>query len=219
MKRLLLVLLLTVSISVGMAAAQDAAPTAPTARTEYEALDLSTPEAAVTTFADAFQDGNYPRVFLVLAPEAQQGWYSGFSLFRPELLVDESMADQLFEATRDLFGFDHTETEHSPYNMPYLFDAVMQFAAENDAFVIDLRGDIDIVGTEESSVPSRENGEDRDDDTPLPAVDVIVSTSELGELRFRTVQVPSGRWRVYQVIVPGGNENLLPWAIETADDE
>jgi hypothetical protein len=45
-------------------------------------------------------------------------------------------------------------------------------------------------------------------------VDIAVNIEdEIETMTFRMVQSPSQRWRVYQVILPGGNEELVPWAI------
>ena len=40
-------------------------------RTYYETLDLSTPEAAVMTFSEAFRRDDFLSVYLVLAPKTQ----------------------------------------------------------------------------------------------------------------------------------------------------
>ena len=55
---------------------------------------------------------------------------------------------------------------------------------------------------------------------PLPVVDVITSVEGIdGEVIFRTVPTPSGHWQVMQVIVPGGDEDLLPWSVVREDED
>jgi hypothetical protein len=216
MQRLFSIFILTLLLASSLVYAQEDA----TPRTQYESFDLSTPEAAVTTFVDLFQNRDYAGLFVVLAPEAQSDWYAAINRFRYEFIIEASASEGLIDAMGEVIGFDHTETEQHPNNIPYLFDSVMLYAEEQDAFPIDLRGEVEILRTEESIVPAPSSAEDSDDDeTPLPAIDVIVSTEDQGELRFRMVQVPSGRWRVYQVIVPGGDEQRLPWAIKASDSE
>jgi hypothetical protein len=215
MKRLFSVFMLTLLLVSSLVYAQDAAP-----RTQYESFDLSTPEAAVITFIDLFQNRDYAGLFLILAPEAQSDWYAAINRFRYEFIIYASASEGLIDAMGEVIGFDHTETEQHANNIPYLFDSVMLYAEEQDAFPIDLRGQVEILRTEESTVPAPSSAEDSDDDeTPLPAIDVIVSTEDQGELRLRMVQVPSGRWRVYQVIVPGGDEQRLPWAVKASESE
>jgi hypothetical protein len=186
-------------------------------RTQYESFDLSTPEAAVTTFIDLFQSRDYAGAFLIFAPESQGAWQSAINLIAVERIIQVESREQVMDALGEIIGFDHTETEQGVTNSPYLFDTIMLYAEQTNAFLIDLRGEVEIVGTEDSTVLPRRNAEDTsDDESPLPAVDVIVATDQ-GEIRFRMVQVPSGRWRVYQVIVPGGDEEMLPWAVKVEE--
>ena len=217
MKKLIAFLMMTSLLGVFVVSAQESAEP----RTQYELLNLSTPEAAVTTFIDLFQSRDYAGAFLVFAPEAQDAFYRAINLLALERAVVVLSQEEIADAYRDLLGFDHTETEQSTSNAPYLFDAFMLYAEQNDAFLVDLRGEFEILGTEDSTVPARRIAEesDDDDDAPLPAVDVIVSTEQHGEVRFRMVQVPSGRWRIYQVIVPGGDEEWLPWAVKSDETE
>lgn len=76
------------------------------------------------------------------------------------------------------------------------------------AFYIDLSGEVTIVDTQTSATEQEED-----------AIDVITSVEGIeGEVAFRMVQVPSGRWRVYQVIVAGGDEEMIPWTVPTAGE-
>ena len=44
--------------------------------------------------------------------------------------------------------------------------------------------------------------------------DVVTSVDGIdGPVVFRMRQSVGGRWRVLQVILPGGNEDMLPWAV------
>jgi hypothetical protein len=188
-------------------------------RTQYEAFDLSTPEAAVQTFVDTFHKRDYAGLFLIFAPETQMAWRRALSVFRFEYLVDPSAVDAFMDAFA--VGFDHSDVEHSPDLSNYLFDQVMLFAEESDTFLIDLRGDVDILRSEETTIPARNDPEDvhDDDNPPLPAVNVITSVEGIdGEVTFRMVPTPSGRWQVLQVIVPGGDEEIMPWSVVPEDE-
>jgi hypothetical protein len=82
------------------------------------------------------------------------------------------------DALGEIIGFDHTETEQGVTNSPYLFDTIMLYAEQTNAFLIDLRGEVEIVGTEDSTVLPRGNAEDTSDyESPLPQ-DVIVATDQ-----------------------------------------
>jgi hypothetical protein len=74
----------------------------------------------------------------------------------------------------------------------------MMIADDHDAYLIDLSGEVTLG--EESQV-----GDDVE-------VSSVVEGIE-GEIRFRLVQSPSGRWRVFQVIVLGGDETAIPWSV------
>jgi hypothetical protein len=188
-------------------AAQDAP------RTQYESFDLSTPEAAVQTFVDTFQQRDYAGLFLILAPQSQIAWGQVFTRFSFERIIAPEAVDALMDSID--FGFNHTETEHSPQVTSYLFDDIMLFAEEHDAFLIDLRGEVQILRSEDNTIPAFHHAEEDDEDeTPLPVEDVITSVEGIeGEVTFRMVPTPSGRWQVMQVIVPGGDEERLPWSV------
>ena len=83
------------------------------------------------------------------------------------------------------------------------FDDLMLAAARHEAFLIDLSGEVTI----QSAAAGTPLGDDA-------VVDVVGAVEGIdGEVIFRTVQAPSGRWRVRQVVVPGGDEEMIPWAV------
>ncbi len=204
----LLFVLLFGHIAATQLRAQDTPP-----RTQYESFDLSTPEAAVRTFVDLFQRRDYAGAFLIFAPQTQSAWRRGISMFDFDALIQPDAGDELFDNIA--IGFNHTQVEHSVDVTNYLFDSIMLFAEERDAFLIDLRGDVEILRQEDTTIEAYDDPEDGDDDeTPLPAVDVIASVEGIqGEVSFRMVPTPSGRWQILQVIVPGGDEEVMPWSV------
>jgi hypothetical protein len=182
-------------------------------RTQYESFDLSTPEVAVQTFVDTFQRRDYAGLFLIFAPQTQTAWQRSISVFNLDQLIDPSAVDKLLD--NFAVGFNHTQVEHSSDLNDYLFDTIMLLAEESDAFLIDLRGDVEILRSEDNTIPAYDDPElANDDEAPLPVVDVITSVEGVeGEVTFRMVPTPSGRWQVMQVILPGGDEELLPWSV------
>lgn len=163
-------------------------------RTQYEGLALSTPVEAVETFIDLFERGDYPALFLVLSPDAQANWRR-----RPMATFDYStwftnpdLLDQVATLNSDL------PDEHDPSVITHIFDEAMVLAEANDAFVIDLRGTADIGGLEMEADGTRAAVQARlADGTPVI---------------FALEQAASERWRVRQVIVPGGDLDILPWS-------
>lgn len=174
----------------------------PRLRTYYETLDLSSPEAAIHTFVEAFSRDDFPTVWLVFEPSAQLMWWIRLSNFEHNALIQ---TDNWEEIQMDISTFAKGlgEGEHSEADTGYSFDQFMLAARKHSAFIIDLTGPVEILSSEPSVT--------RQDD---PAIDVTVrieSTEE--EVVFRMVQSPSGRWRVYKVFVPGGEDGLPPWGI------
>jgi limonene-1,2-epoxide hydrolase len=200
-------------------------------RTYYDSLALSTPEAAVRTFTQAFQERDFPTVFWVLHPNAQQQWWRHFGLKRFENLVRTSNPSQILWSTefgRNLHALVESGTinkdesfltflemsgslgykgsPHTPLVMEhigdtsYLFDQVM--LAANEQYLIDLRGQVTIG---ETRLRKTVDGE-------MIATVIATLAGVEGEVSFRLKQSPTGRWRVLQVIVPGGDEEKYPWA-------
>ena len=173
-----------------------------TARTYYDSLALDSPETAVESFISAYQKSDFQTVYLILSPRAQRTWQENYALLNWPLIIHVSSQDDpqvriVLEETDIAKG----EFEHSG-ETSYEFDEIMLAAQNHDLLLVDLSGTTKIKGTE----PAR-------DTVGRPATDVSVSSSQYeGELIFRTVQAPSEKWRVYQVFLPGGNEEYVPWA-------
>jgi hypothetical protein len=209
------------------------------ARTYYESLDLTTPQTAVSTFVAAFQQEDFPTVFLILHREAQVAWMSHFLGRDYQNLVNMSEPAQILAATNfgqrlqmfvesgiisqneaslALFhlslsgpyqGFPEPQMQSIPHiylvmehigDFSYLFDEIM--LAANEQYLVDLRGHVTIVETRLRKLT---------DGAMMATVTTALEGVE-GEVVFRLKQSPMGRWRVLQVIVPGGDESLYPWA-------
>ena len=202
MKHLMIAVLICLLLASPVAA-QDTPP-----RTYYESLDLSSPEAAVTTLTDAFQRQDFFSVFLVLDYTAQFHFIQKVRLFRHQELFDTTHEEAVL-ADVPVYAAGLGSSEHVPDSI-FIFDDMMLAVAKHDAFLIDLRGSISILGSK--TFEFEDSGE------TIQAVDVSATVANIeGEVIFRTVQAPSGRWRVRQVIVPGGDEELLPWSIPDSD--
>ena len=164
------------------------------ARTYFESLNLDSPEEAVQTFTEAFQGEDFMTVYLVLDAEAQKFQRAEFAqTFSWVHLIGESAAEDVLEG-RDLVGL--TETHIDSW---YIFDQVMLYAAEEDDLLIDLRGDIKILSSEEFRTSDGAR-----------AAEVIAEVDGVrGEVEFRLLQDPDRRWRVYMVAAP--DEDVEAW--------
>jgi hypothetical protein len=173
-----------------------------TYRTYYESLDLSTSESAVNSFTSAFQRSDFPTVFLIFAPRTQVEFKNKMDLLQYEHLLkldpssDPSLTPRSILA--DTPWFNISEIEHFE-ETSYYFDILMMAAREHSALLIDLTGEVKVK--DEIKAPDNQY------------VDVVTTVDGIdGNVIFRTVQSPSKRWRVLQVIVPNGDESQIPWS-------
>jgi hypothetical protein len=176
------------------------------ARTYYDSLALDTPGHAVESFISAYQKSDFQTVYLILAPRAQRKWQENYSLLNwPALIHVDTPDDPLVIQMIDETDIADGQFEHSGQTS-YEFDEIMLAAQSLDLLIVDLSGTTKIGETQEAR-----------DTVGNPATDVFVTSSQYDtDLVFRTVQAPSGKWRVYQVFLPGGSDELVPWAMPIA---
>ncbi|HEY70009.1 MAG TPA: hypothetical protein G4O08_05430 [Anaerolineae bacterium] len=174
-------------------------------RTYYDTLELSTPEIAVETFSDAFARDDFLTVYLVLSTRSQ------FIFLQRLRMLDYShiLQPDSFERIRDdvsTFAEGIGAGEHTDEGW-YIFDQIMLAAKKHDVLLIDLSGEVSILESRDMELDNYDQ-----------VVDVICDVDGIqGRVTFRMVQAPSGNWRVYQVIVPGGDEDMVPWAVPQGD--
>ncbi len=171
-------------------------------RTYYESLALDTPELAVETFVDAFQKDNFEALYLIFAPNTQRQITNSINLLQYQDFVKATDYEEANEIASDsVQSRPLNEWEHMTTG--YRFDSLMLVARQHSAFLIDLSGHVSILRTVDFV----------DDDGKVFA-DVITDVEGIdGEVVFRMEQAPSGRWRVGQVILPGGDEDRVPWSV------
>lgn len=177
-------------------------PASPEPRTWYESLDLSSPESAIRTFVTAFSKDDFPTVWLILHRSAQFVWPQQMRLLKYDALIQTDNWDEVMMDIPVLVN-GLNEGEHSEVDTAYLFDQFMLAARKHSAFLLDLTGPVEILSSEPSTT--------REEDS---AIDVTVRFEKTGdEVVFRMVQALSGRWRVYKVFAPGGEDELPPWGV------
>jgi hypothetical protein len=194
MRRLAVVL---VAVGLLVAACGGGSSSLRGARTYYESLDLSTPSHAAATFVDAFGRNDFMTVWLVLSPGAQMEFRNDVNLLQYSEVVDTAAFADFGAVLETEFlpptGWDSLDDWE-------VFDRLMLMADRHHALLIDLSGSVKITGT--TTVP----------DSAYTDVAARVEGID-GEVILRTTQAPSGRWRLFQVILPGGDSNLIPWAV------
>lgn len=167
-------------------------------RTFYDSLDLDSPTAAVETFTEAFSKSDYPTVWLTLDRDAQQSLIGAINLLQYREVFDADAISDIRSAIDSAFDIGRWET----FDQWYVFDRIMLMAERHDAFLVDLRGGVTIS----------ESTEDVGEATVTATVDGIE-----GEVEFRLTLSPVGKWRVRQVVVPGGDESRIPWSAPPRD--
>jgi hypothetical protein len=196
---ILLLGLLIVAISCSTSESQTPTPETNGPRTFYDTLELDTPESAVQTFVDAYRRGDFLTVYMILSPQTQFQFEQDLMLLQDHLYKIESE-----EKGREiLLDTPYRDDSIEHFDSAYRFDTFMFSAKQHSALYIDLDGEVVIQETKVSE--HAEYG---------PVTEVVTNVDGIdGPVVFRMRQSVSGRWRVLQVILPGGDEDLLPWAV------
>ncbi len=182
-----------------VAGCSDNGPHRDGARTYYESLDLSSPTAAVETFAEAFAGDDFMTVWLAFDRHAQFVLQHDMSLLQYGRIIGPDALDDFRNWMQNEFSIETMES----VDQWWFFDQIMLVADENDGFLIDLSGDVSI------------RREEIKDDTAVVFAEV---SGIAGELEFRLNESATGRWQINQVFVPGGDEDLIPWAVPSASN-
>jgi hypothetical protein len=167
------------------------------ARTYYESLDLDSPLAAAEVFADAFARDDFMTVWLVLDSEAQFRFSQNLNLLEYSQIIRVDAVPDLPDRLSQPLSLDELESGEAWY----LFDLLMLIADENDAFLIDLSSDVQLGDLSESA----------------GAASLSASVGGIdGGVTIHLAQNSQGRWKVHQVIVPGGDEDQIPWSVTSS---
>lgn len=177
----------------------------PQGRTYYDRLNLDSPTAAVETFVEAFQREDFMTVYLVFDYWAQREINQHVSYLRMEYLVD---MDALQDTDLFRLGAEHNIHIEDGWS---LFDQLMLSSGQQNALLIDLRGETTIGEARDAP----DDAGPQLDDEAVETVDVLATVEGIeGEVIFRTTQSPvNDDWRVHQVIVPNGNVEIIPWSV------
>jgi hypothetical protein len=174
--------------------------------TAYEKLDLSSPEAAVRTFISAYRAGDFVTAYWIFTRATQRDWREHFDatdirqISRVELPSGGQIKIELIKA---LFP---PEKQWEQEEGSFLFASFMQGARRRNILPLDVTGFAPLLTAPpmHKAAPQRADG----------SVDIAVDLPSYPRpVIFRLERSPLGRWRVRQIIPPGGDETSLPFGI------
>lgn len=168
------------------------------ARTYYEAIDFSTPETAARAFLAAWARRDYPTVNVILSQSAQAGWVGQITrTFSLRTLLPRQADAVMQESVYGPGGGSQWDELMTDPNL--LFDNLMQTAERFDAlpFTIGAAAKIGTpaVAGDAATVPVKTEGR--------PAA-----------IKLKLVRLPSGRWKLDQIVLPDADPTLKPWGFK-----
>lgn len=177
------------------------------AGTAYDRLDLSSPDAALRAFLTAYRQGDYVTVYWILAPATQLEWQKRLMMLDLGPMLRKPRGQASFP-TATLEELVPPIDQWEQQDTSFLFAHVMTFAKSHDLLPLDLAGlpdDLSPAGLPELGTLIRTDERHAELTVPLKAYAQPVV--------FRLETSPLGKWRVRQVIPPGGDEASLPWGL------
>ncbi len=176
-----------------------------TAITSYEDLHLGDAESALREFLSAYHRGDFLVAYWILAPEAQTELQRQLAMFN---------ADRFFSGTvdfKDLAMLFPAQADVEQTDFGFLFADMMRFGLARGIQPLNVAGLPDDLS--KSNVPVLGKRTERTDGKVEYAVALKAYPKPVV---FRLQTSPRGRWRVYQVLLPGGDESSLPFGLPKA---
>ncbi len=170
----------------------------------YDKLNLTTADAALRTFLTAYRQGDFVTAYWIFAPSTQAAWFDHLMTFRLGSLLknfkfgDAALNNELFPRTADM-----DQTDNS-----FVFAAAMAGAGRRGMLPVDIDGlpadlsqqNVPVLGAKTQ--------------TTAGDVDFAVALKNYsGPVVFRMRLAKSGRWRLLQIIPPGGDEKSIPFGL------
>ena len=202
-----LVLLVSVVAAGPGASAQSGQSTIPSSGSAaYDRLDLTTPEAALRQFLGAYRRGDYVTAFWILAPASQQAFQAHLMRFDLSKIARVSVTGAMTHAPEMIPPVNRLEQTDPSFSFAY----AMQVARRLDIMPLNLAGmpeDMSPAVVPRLGTPVQLADGQVEIAMPLQAYRAPVV--------FRMVRSPHGRWRVQQVLPPGGHVESLPFGLPT----
>lgn len=180
-------------------------PPAGQPRTPYEALDMSSPDASVKTFMQAWSSGDYLSTYYLFSPAAAWGTLTAIDSLRMEQLVRDFALLDLENSP--LLGTTRSREEIARGVAPvneFNHDASRRF----DTLMVHMTPKKKLPFTILAS--SRAEPAKVDGDT----ASTTLRTPGAPDLSLTLVKLPTNRWKINQVRWQGSSETLLPWGTQ-----
>lgn len=167
------------------------------ARTYYEAIDFSTPETVAQAFLAAWARRDYATASVILSPAAQQGWLGQISRTFSFRTLLPRQADAVMQAS--VYGANGAQWPELMTDPNLIFDNLMQTAERLDALPFTIGADAKVTH------------DDANGDAATVAAD---TAGRPATLKLKLVRLPSGRWKLDQIVLPDADPALKPWGFK-----
>ena len=180
----------------GAAAAQTASPG--TARTYYDTIDLSAPDAAAQSFLAAWARRDYATVHMTFSPEAQRGWYGQIARNFSVATLFPAQAKAVWDGS--IYGeAGRARAEEFASDLNLIFDDLMLAAEQAGALPFTLGPGAKVANQSASG------------DAAKLTVETGGRPATIG---LKLVRLPSGRWKIDQIVLPDADPALKPWGFK-----
>ncbi len=170
----------------------------------YDRLSMTTPDAALRTFLTAYRDGDYVTAFWVLAADSQD-----------EVLRHAAQLNMRRIARIPAEGGLAIMTEMNPppaeldqRDLGFMFAHMMQVAKRRGMLPLD------VTGLPQDLSPANVPNLGPRTETTDGVTEIAVTLGAYrGPVIFRLVRGRAGRWRLRQVVPPGGDTTSVPFGL------
>lgn len=170
----------------------------------YDRLDLSTPEAALRAFLTAYRAGDYVTAFWIFAPGTQDEVFRHAAQMNMGRLARLPAQGRMAIMTEMLPPT--AEVDQRDYS--FLFANVMQVAKRRGLMPLD------VAGLPEDLSAANVPGLGQKTETTDGITEIAVALRAYGApVVFRLAPGRNGRWRLRQIVPPGGDPASLPFGL------
>lgn len=172
----------------------------------FDRLDLRTPESALRRFLSAYRQGDYVTAYWIMTPSSQQAFVRHLSRFEFNRIARLPASSAVLHAAEMMPAISQMEqTDTSFY-----FAHAMAVAHRLGVMPLNLTGlPEDVSPTNVPRLGSRNQLTDGRVEYSVPL------RAYRAPVVFRMVATQGGRWRLEQVLPPGGSVDSIPFGLPT----
>lgn len=172
----------------------------------FDRLDLRTPESALRRFLSAYRQGDYVTAYWIMTPASQQAFVRHLSRFEFNRIARLPASSAVLHAAEMMPAVSQMEqTDTSFY-----FAHAMAVAHRLGVMPLNLSGlPEDVSPTNVPRLGSRNQLADGKVEFSVPL------RAYRAPVVFRFVSAQGGRWRLEQILPPGGTVDSLPFGLPT----